>query len=310
MPDALVVSSILPVAGLAMGGSAVTVKGRGFRDLGGVYCTFGASAPVIAERTPPPPPPRPLGGVDGSVRLVNGGGLLNQGRVEIYHDGQWGTVCDDFWDMNDARVVCRQLGFPGALNFTLHGAFGHGSGPIWLDNVRCDPFEERLDRCSSLGWGVHNCDHHEDAGVICAPMPTTSTPSPPPTDPPSTELPWSRLDDFQLTRSPHGAHLDDLAASPLELLRGFKKVIVPEMNTGQLVTVLRAGPDPEPVPRPTTEALVAAAAAAKQSPTLYAMVEAGKHAREPGWMKIANPACGLAGALLGAMLARRQRPSR
>lgn len=79
---------------------------------------------------------------------------------------------------------------------------------------------------------------------------------------------------------------------------------------GSLVTVLRAGPDPESVPRPTTEALVAAAAAAKQSPTLYAMVEAGKHAREPGWMKIANPACGLAGALLGAMLARRQRPSR
>ena len=79
---------------------------------------------------------------------------------------------------------------------------------------------------------------------------------------------------------------------------------------GSLVTVLRAGPDPEPVPRPTTEALVAAAAAANQSPTLYAMVEAGKHAREPGGMKIANPACGLAGALLGAMLARRQRPSR
>ena len=223
MPDALVVSSILPLAGLAMGGSAVTVKGRGFRDLGGVYCTFGNSAPVIAERAPPPPPPRPPGGVDGSVRLVNGGGLLNQGRVEIYHDGQWGTVCDDFWDMNDARVVCRQLGFPGALNFTLHGAFGHGSGPIWLDNVRCDPFEERLDRCSSLGWGVHNCDHHEDAGVICAPMPTTSTPSPPPTDPPSPELPWSRLDDFQLTRSPHGAHLDYLAASPIELLRGFNE---------------------------------------------------------------------------------------
>ncbi len=79
---------------------------------------------------------------------------------------------------------------------------------------------------------------------------------------------------------------------------------------GSLVTVLRAGPDPEPVPRPSTEAIVAAAAEAKQSPTLYAMIEAGKHAREPGWMKIANPACGLAGAVLGAMLARRQRSYR
>lgn len=81
-------------------------------------------------------------------------------------------------------------------------------------------------------------------------------------------------------------------------------------TVGSLVTVLRAGPDPEPVPRPSTEAIVAAAAEAKQSPTLYAMIQAGKHAREPNWMKVANPACGLAGALLGAMLARRQLPSR
>ncbi|MBM4114468.1 MAG: hypothetical protein FJ252_01165 [Phycisphaerae bacterium] len=79
---------------------------------------------------------------------------------------------------------------------------------------------------------------------------------------------------------------------------------------GSIVTVLRAGPDPEPVPRPSLDVLTAAAAEAKQSPTLYAMVEAGKHAREPNWLKIANPACGLAGALLGAMLARRQLPSR
>lgn len=79
---------------------------------------------------------------------------------------------------------------------------------------------------------------------------------------------------------------------------------------GSIVAVLKAGPDPDPVARPTTEELVAAATEAKQSPTLYAMIQAGKHAREPNWMKIANPACGLAGALLGAMLARRQRPSR
>jgi len=79
---------------------------------------------------------------------------------------------------------------------------------------------------------------------------------------------------------------------------------------GSIVTVLRAGPDPEPVPRPSLEALVAAAAEAKQSTTLYAMTEAGKHARKPNWMKIANPASGLVGALLGAMLARRQVPTR
>jgi len=77
---------------------------------------------------------------------------------------------------------------------------------------------------------------------------------------------------------------------------------------GSLVTVLRAGPDPVAEPRPTTQALTESATAENQSPKLYAMVQAGKHAREPGWIKIANPACGFAGAVLGALLARRQRP--
>ena len=88
---------------------------------------------------------------------------------------------------------------------------------------------------------------------------------------------------------------------------GFVVVVGPG---GSLATVLPAWRTPEPVPRPSTVDIVAAAAEAKQSPTLYAMIQAGKHAREPNWTKIANPACGLAGALLGAMLARRQRPSR
>ena len=77
-----------------------------------------------------------FGGTAGAeqVRLAGGNGY--EGRVEILHDGVWGTVCDDLWDADDARVVCRQLGLSGD---TPHqsAAFGSGSGPIWLDNVGC-----------------------------------------------------------------------------------------------------------------------------------------------------------------------------
>lgn len=109
--------------------------------------------------------------------------------MEFCHDGQWGTVCDDGWDGNDARLVCRQLGYPetGKCNniiyyiisnliiLTLSGSYalqrapyGQGTGPIWLDNVRCNAnIHNRLTDCPANPIGVHNCQHSEDAGVIC-----------------------------------------------------------------------------------------------------------------------------------------------
>ena len=100
------------------------------------------------------------------VRLVGGNGV-STGRVEVYYNNTWGTVCDDGWDLNDVAVVCRQLGFPGAISSPCCAAFGRGNSPIWLDDVRCIGNETNLSFCSHRGWGRHSCSHRENAGVIC-----------------------------------------------------------------------------------------------------------------------------------------------
>ena len=103
---------------------------------------------------------------EGAVRLV-GGTTMNRGRVEVYHNGEWGTVCDDQWDINDAHVVCRQLGYSGAEFARVAATFGEGQGPIHFDELGCTGHEARLIDCFHLGIGLHNCGHSEDAGVVC-----------------------------------------------------------------------------------------------------------------------------------------------
>ena len=100
------------------------------------------------------------------MRLANGQ-TPYEGRVEIFHDGQWGTVCDDYWDTADAKVVCRQLGFSGGVALE-DNEFGNGEDPIWLDDVGCSDYELSLSSCDHHNpWGDHNCGHYEDAGVRC-----------------------------------------------------------------------------------------------------------------------------------------------
>ncbi|NWU47157.1 C163A protein, partial [Dromas ardeola] len=122
--------------------------------LGALPCSHGNNAAVICSGKQ-------------RVRLVNGAGHC-AGRVEIYHQGSWGTVCNDGWDLSDGAVVCHQLGCGGSVEVPGSARFGEGSGHIWLDDVNCSGSESALWDCPAGPWGQHNCGHKEDAGVICS----------------------------------------------------------------------------------------------------------------------------------------------
>ncbi|XP_063411205.1 scavenger receptor cysteine-rich domain-containing group B protein-like [Mytilus trossulus] len=97
--------------------------------------------------------------IAGAIRIISK-------RLEIFHNGEWGTVCDDFFDDVDARVACRQLGYN--TGFTVESVdVDDGTGEVWLDDMNCTGIERELSDCPNKGWGMENCGHHEDIGIEC-----------------------------------------------------------------------------------------------------------------------------------------------
>lgn len=109
--------------------------------------------------------------VPAKVRLVHGGGFKDRGYPQLWHDGEWGFICDDSWDIADGHVICRQVGFGAAAEV---GSASHYGRPVeypvvkhWLDDVECNGNEFAIEQCSHSGWGQHNCDSSEIASVKC-----------------------------------------------------------------------------------------------------------------------------------------------
>ncbi|CAB1320023.1 unnamed protein product, partial [Coregonus sp. 'balchen'] len=98
------------------------------------------------------------------LRLAGDKRKHNEGRVEVFYDGEWGTVCDDDFSIHSAQVVCRELGYLEAVSWSPSSKYGKGEGRIWYDNVQCTGKEKTLALCTSNGIGVSDCKHTEDVG--------------------------------------------------------------------------------------------------------------------------------------------------
>lgn len=85
----------------------------------------------------------------------------------MFHDGIWGVVCSDFFDIRDAVVICRQLGFVGVEEIVDVSVFG-GGGQVVVDDLSCTGNEDKLTDCPSTAGYMHNCYTPTDVGLRCS----------------------------------------------------------------------------------------------------------------------------------------------
>eukprot|EP01084_Bolivina_argentea_P195111 334796_1 len=140
------------------------------------FCNTITPQPTAPTSTPIPAPTgapnEPV--IDGSLKLSHGTGFIGdniyKGRVEIYHNDEWGTICNDAADGKDFVVICRQLGYSTVDDYwsdNYDTPFGQGIGSIWLDELACNGRETEVIQCVHDGWGIQDCDHYEDISVSC-----------------------------------------------------------------------------------------------------------------------------------------------
>ncbi|KAK6471616.1 deleted in malignant brain tumors 1 protein-like [Huso huso] len=132
-------------------------------------CTDGSAVSVICSGAAVP------------VRLVNGNNSCS-GRVEFNSIGVWKAVCGSDWDMNDAEVVCRELGCGSAVSALRGSHFGQGQGSVWQYRMECTGRESSLERCDSHKLVGSFCSQKYSAGAVCSgnasqQHPTTTTPT-------------------------------------------------------------------------------------------------------------------------------------
>ena len=91
--------------------------------------------------------------VDNLIRL-QGSTSPYAGRVEVFYTGVWGAISVSKWDINDATVICRQLGYSGGAEVALmNDVYGLVRGPVWIANLQCTGSESNVMECVHDGLG-------------------------------------------------------------------------------------------------------------------------------------------------------------
>jgi len=154
--------------------------------------------------------------------------LESEGRLEVYYQGEWGTVCDDGFAHSEASVACREMGLGPAQAVGSVSPDNQGSAQqhIWLDDMQCQGNEGLIQQCAHRPWGSNDCSHREDVRISCTPPSPTPTPGttpspvPPVVDPTPSPTPPPGSPTAGPTKMPTDVNMPPKVLSFVALLDG------------------------------------------------------------------------------------------